>query len=172
MLLTLLASFVAYLVQVTGWQWISLLSISGGITYFILHYLFNSKFWKYLPIPDLDGDWEVKGKTLDRDGNTLYYWKGDWKVEQNWKKILIYQKTKSSESWSYTATISRKKGDKKKWVLAYSYNNEPLLAKNPDLQAHRGFCELEFDLYLKEGDGIYYNSRGRVTFGTMQLTKR
>lgn len=53
----------------------------------------------------------------------------------------------------------------------YSDRNEPRVGE-PSLNAHIGYCEMQFTKSLRDAEGDYFNARGRGTFGRMKLTKR
>lgn len=161
------------LYKLTGWEAFTQLTITAGIVYFGLHWIFNKIVWKYYfsKIPDLSGTWAIDGKTLDERGNTKYEWPALLDIEQNWTKISIALKTKKSQSQSYTATLFRASGTQTGWVLSYSYKNAPELEQTHELHSHKGFCEVEFDKNLNSGKATYFNSAGRKTYGIMTLLR-
>ncbi len=146
-------------------------TVTVGIVYFILHWVFNKWGWKtrFIEIPDLNGAWKVKGSTLDEEGNVKYDWLSDLDIEQNWKQISINIKTEKSQSKSYTATLLKRNGIRGRWVLSYSYKNEPKLNQVHELNSNKGFCEIEFEKNLQSAEGTYFNSAGRRTYGLMSL---
>ena len=148
-------------------------TITTGIVYLVLHWLFNKWAWKipFFEVPNINGTWELTGQTLNDDGTTKYDWEGSIGIEQSWKDILIHLKTKNSQSESYTATLSRRFGPTGGWRLSYSYRNEPELEQSHELNSHKGYCEIEFDKDLTVGKASYFNSSGRRTFGVMNLKR-
>lgn len=168
-----LAQLFTSLSALTGWEAFSKATIATGAIYVVLHWVFNRWLWKLslLGIPDLNGVWSVKGRTIDESGNTKYDWLAELDIEQNWKQITVRTRTKSSQSDSYTATLSKRHGARGGWVLSYSYRNEPDLDQSHELNAHKGFCEIEIDKDIKLGKATYFNSNGRRTYGLMDLVK-
>ncbi|PCF93875.1 pancortin-3 [Vreelandella nigrificans] len=148
-------------------------TITTGIVYFFLHWIFNKWVWKvsFFEVPNINGTWELKGKTLNEDGTTKYDWEGSIGIEQTWKNIQIHLKTKKSQSESYTATLSRRFGPTGGWLLSYSYKNEPEIEQSHELNSHKGYCEVEFNKELTVGKASYFNSAGRKTFGVMNLRR-
>jgi len=168
-----IAQLLALANSVTGWGAFTKATVTTGVVYFGLHWLFNKYAWKipFFAIPDLSGTWKITGKTLDENGNTKFDWEGELGITQNWTTILIHLKTKNSQSKSYTATLSKRDEFCEGWLLSYSYENKPELEQSHELNAHKGFCEIEINKSLKIGKAAYFNSNGRRTFGTMNLNK-
>ena len=160
--------------NLTGLDAFTKVTITTGLIYFTLHWLFNKWAWRitFFEIPDLNGSWEVKSKTLEEDGSTRFKWEGELGVEQDWKKVALHLKTSKSQSNSYTATLSKRYGPTGGWLLSYSYRNEPELEQQHELNSHKGYCEIEFDKELTVGRASYFNSAGRRTFGVMDLTRK
>ncbi|MCS6125001.1 pancortin-3 [Shewanella baltica] len=169
-----IAQLLAMANDLTGLDAFTKVTITTGLVYFALHWLFNKWIWKvpFFEVPDLNGRWEVKSQTLNEDGSTRYYWEAEIGVEQDWKKILLHLKTEKSQSNSYTATLSKRYGPTGGWRLSYSYRNEPELEQSHELSSHKGYCEIEFDKDLKKGRASYFNSAGRRTFGVMDLIRK
>ena len=163
---------VAQAQAITGWGFIEV-SIATGALYAGLHWVFNKFAWKipFFEIPDLNGRWEIKGKTLNEDGSARFDWQGEIGIEQNWKQIVVHLKTANSQSNSYTASLAKKHGPTGGWLLTYSYKNEPELEQTHELNPHKGYCEIDIDNDLKIGKAAYFNSAGRRTFGTIDLVK-
>ncbi len=160
--------------DLTGMDAFTKITITAGIIYFGLHWLFNKIVWKIplFEIPNLKGKWEVAGRTLNDDGTTKFDWEGTIGIEQTWKEILIHLTTKNSQSFSYTATLSKRHGPTGGWLLSYSYKNEPELDKFNNLNSHKGYCEIEINNELQIAKASYFNSGGRRTFGVMDLTRK
>jgi hypothetical protein len=158
--------------HLTGIEAFTKATITTGVIYFILHYVFNNFIWKLtiFGIPDLSGKWKVIGTTLNEDGSVKYEWTANIGIEQNWEKIIINLKTNSSQSFSQTATLEKQHG-LGSWLLSYSYKNEPNINQSHELNAHKGYCQIEFNTDINIGDASYFNNNGRRTFGQMKLTK-
>jgi hypothetical protein len=169
-----LASIVSDLIgkaySFTGFELLGKVTVTIAAIYFGLHWLFNNYLWKYLTIPDISGQWDIKGNTLDLEGNTIYEWKGILSIEQKWDKIAIHFKTEQSEGVSYMATLLKKDGANT-WSLKYSYANDPHTKFAHALTAHKGCSEIDFLGDLSYGEGFYFNSNERHTFGTIQLKR-
>ena len=126
-------------------------------------------FWKvnicqrFLNIPNIDGEWIVEGITVHPEEIN---WTSMLNITQKWEKISVFQKTTTSKSHSVSASLIKKEGEG--YVLMYSYRNEPRLDQ-PELKPHRGYAEIVFN--GNEGDGEYFNSGGRTSYGVMKLKK-
>ncbi len=167
-----ISQFILLLKNFTGLNFLKS-SIPVVVIYFSINYIFNKWVWK-LPIfkiPILQGRWIITGKTLEESGNTKYDWDGEINIEQNWKTILIHLKTKSSQSYSYTATLSKIDGIIGGWQLSYSYRNEAEIEYSHELKDHKGFCEIIFNKELSCGEAQYFNSKNRRTFGSISMKK-
>jgi hypothetical protein len=147
-------------------------TISTGVVYAALYWLFNRYVWRWLnsvlDIPDLSGIWSVTGHSLTLEGELKFEWSGTLKISQKWDRIAIELKTDQSGSFSETASVLLKHDGAAK--LSYSYQNHPK-AGEPELQKHQGFCELTFDEVRRSAEGHYFNSLGRYSFGRMQLAR-
>lgn len=168
-----IAQILAMANNLTGIDAFTKATITTGLVYFGLHWLFNKWIWKlpFFDIPNIGGTWKVTGQTLNNEGVIVYEWEGVIGIEQTWKCILIHLKTQMSQSESYTATLSRRYGPTGGWLLSYSYKSEPELEQSHVLNSHKGYCEIEFDKELKYGKASYFNSAGRRTFGVINLEK-
>ena len=169
-----ISQMLTYAFTLTGIQAFTKATITTGIIYLFLHWLFNKYAWKIpiLKLPDLNGTWNINGKTLDEEGNIIYKWHGTVGIEQTWKQLLIHLQTSQSQSNSYTATLSKRHGPTGGWLLSYSYKNEPEVTVSHELNPHSGYCEIELDIKLTNGNASYFNSRGRRTFGVMKLERK
>ncbi|MDD9158402.1 pancortin-3 [Aliivibrio sp. S4TY2] len=168
-----LGQLFAWANNLTGIDAFTKASLTTGVIYLILHWVFNKWVWKIpvFEVPDLNGIWELEGTTLNEDGGERFKWTGNIGIEQNWKTILIHLKTANSQSSSYTATLSKRYGPTGGWLLSYSYRNEPELEQTHELSSHKGYCEIELDSKLTVGKASYFNSAGRRTFGIMHLKR-
>lgn len=168
-----IAQFLAWANNLTGLDAFTKATVTTGIVFFVLHWCFNKIAWKlpFFKIPNLNGTWSIMGQTLDEKGNAKYDWNGKIGIEQTWKSILIHLKTENSQSHSYTATLAKRHGPTGGWLLSYSYKNEPELEQIHELNNHKGYCEIEFDIDLNLGKATYFNNAGRRTFGIITLNK-
>lgn len=168
-----IAQMLAWATKLTGLDAFTKATITTGVIYLALHWAFNKWAWKIplFEIPNLNGKWILNGKTLDENGETRFDWEGSIGIEQTWKSIAIHLRTEKSQSNSYTATVSKRHGPTGGWLLSYSYKNEPEIEQSHELASHRGFCEIEIDADLKIGKAYYFNSKGRRTFGIMDLVR-
>lgn len=168
-----IAQVFAWANSLTGWDVFTKATITTGVVYFLLHFIFNKFAWRipFFEIPNINGVWKLEGQTLNKEGNIHQEWGGSIGIEQNWKKVSIHLRTEQSQSTSYTATLSKRHGPTGGWLLSYSYRNEPELEHSYELNSHKGYCEIEFDTDLKIGKASYFNSAGRRTFGKMILKR-
>lgn len=153
----------------------SVLSLVGaGAVFSVLYWLFDRYIWRWNPlssllkVPDLSGDWECVGRTLNPDGTTKYEWQGKITILQSWDKLRVRLKTKSSGSNSITAALVVDPIDG--YVLLYHYKNEPIIGEAA-LREHRGCAELKFATDRQSAEGEYFNGYGRDTFGTLRLKR-
>jgi hypothetical protein len=148
-------------------------AISASAIYMIIHWLFDKWGWRicgrFFRLPNLAGEWSVVGKTLDAEGNVRFEWESTLTISQTWSGIEIYQRAKQSESWSYTALVTP--SEHGSTTLAYGYANQPNVSAT-ELQRHSGFCELRFDSNNTTGEGSYFTSRERRSFGSMSLKRK
>jgi hypothetical protein len=146
---------------------------TAAFVYAGVHWLFNRVVWKWkwfssiLGVPDLSGTWHCRGRTLNPIKGAPPDWEGELRITQTWEKIRVYLKTGQSESQSKAASLIFEPGVGCR--VLYSYYNVPALGEK--LQAHVGYSEIMFSETLTSGHGEYFNNKGRVTYGTMQLTK-
>jgi hypothetical protein len=148
---------------------------SFGLIYGILFGIYNRYIWRWrwlslfgLPtITNLSGKYEgtliSSYKTKTEIALTL-------EVVQTWTRLLVYIRTgtDSSESYSYMASLFEV--DDKSSRLTYTYTNEPFSAiADADMQPHDGTARLGF---RRDGSvmGTYFNARMRI--GTITLTKQ
>lgn len=156
----------------TGIEAIGKATVTTALVYFGLHWVFNHQVWKlpFFKIPNLEGEWTIEGKTLKEDGGVTQSWFGKIGIEQTWKDIVIHLKTDNSQSFSQTATLEKQHG-LGGWLLSYSYKNDPVTEHCHELNSHKGYCQIEIDKSLKQGDASYFNNNGRRTFGIMKIEK-
>lgn len=140
-----------------------------------LYWIFNQYLWKFnllrkiLLVPDLNGQWNIEGSTIMKNGQEVdYKWNGILTITQSWSKILIYLQSSKSASKSVAASLYHEEGIGYK--LLYQYENAPL-ANEVELQKHSGTVELLFDLECSSAEGYYYTDQYRKTVGTIKITK-
>lgn len=169
-----LAVFLGFLQNATGWLVVGKATLATGTAYFILDYLFTRFVWNkvLLEIPNLNGLWLVDGKTIGDDGAVKYAWSGEIGIVQNWKTILVHLKTSQSQSKSYTACLFKNDGPIGGWTLSYSYKNEPEVTSAHELNAHKGYCEIQFNTAIDTASASYFNSNNRKTYGMFSLKKK
>lgn len=169
-----LTQLLSYANSFTGWEAFGKATITTGAIYFILHWLFNAYVWKIkiFEAPDLSGEWTIVGKTLDEFGKVRWDWQGEIGITQDWKQILIHLKTETSQSWSYTATLSKRHSPLGGWLLTYSYSNDPEVESSHQLNPHKGYCEAELNKELNAGKIRYFNHSGRNTFGVIEMKRK
>lgn len=147
--------------------------ISAGLTYWVVHFLFNRYGWRALTwlsqVPDINGTWSCEGQTIGDDGSVKFVWTGTVTISQNWEKIRVNLKTATSGSNSIIAALVPEPD--KSWTLFYSYVNEPKIGE-AELQRHSGYAELQFNPGTTSAEGSYFNGRGRGTYGRMQLRRK
>jgi hypothetical protein len=147
--------------------------ITASLTYTALHWFFNKYGWRPLSfiaqVPNISGDWNCVGQTLNDDGSVAHDWIAELSISQTWEKIRVRLETKSSISHSVSvALIPEPDGC---WMLMYSYINKPKVG-NGHLDAHQGYCEMRVVKNLKTAKGEYFTAKGRGTAGTMTFTRR
>jgi len=169
---------------ITGWfdqlhaevgtpRWI-VAPVAAGVVFMLVHLAFDKLVWRwpivrtFLRIPDLNGVWEVTGRTMNPVKGAQSDWSGELRITQTWEKIWVHLATGQSRSSSKAASLLRQPGAG--CVLMYSYRNEPRIGEA--ITPHVGYAELTFDEGLTSADGEYFNSKGRTTFGRMALSRR
>lgn len=153
----------------------TVLSLLGaGSIFTLLYWLFDQYAWRWstvaqlLKVPNLAGEWECIGKSLNEKGETLFDWSGVVTIVQSWDKLRLRLKTKQSGSNSIAAALSYDAADG--YILLYHYHNDPNIDQ-PNLAPHQGYASITFAPDQKSGKGEYFNGRGRITFGTMDLRR-
>lgn len=153
-------------------KWV-IMPITASLAFAIVHFAFDKLLWRWplvralLKIPDLNGVWQVSGHTMNPLEGAPDTWSGELRITQTWEKIWVQLRTGQSSSTSKAASLIRQPGAG--CVLMYSYRNEPLMGE--EISPHVGYAELTFDEALRGADGEFFNSKGRVTFGRMNLTR-
>jgi hypothetical protein len=148
--------------------------ITGTVVFSLLFVIFNRFIWRLaklrqaVGIPNLEGKWEVSGRSYDAENNPKYLWSGVIDITQCYEKITVHLRTRQSASKSISAAIINE--GRVGHRLIYSYRNQPD-AGEKELAPHLGHCELLFDAQLTSARGNYFNGGGRFTHGTMELRK-
>jgi hypothetical protein len=167
-----ISNFAALFSVPLGTQTFVLAPVSAAMVFSLVHFAFSKWGWKVLcrfaQVPDISGQWLCEGTTVDDDGRITYEWNANVTISQDWEKIRVRLKTKQSGSFSVSASLLPE-GDGR-WMLMYSYRNEPRQGE-PELKSHIGYCELVFSADGRSAEGDYFNARGRKTAGRMNLTK-
>lgn len=154
---------------------IIVLPISAAVIYTLGHALFDSWMWrrppilKLLKIPNLNGKWDCKGQTINAQGEITFDWTATIRITQTWEKLRVYLNTGQSKSASIAASLVHEPG--RGYILMYSYRNEPR-AGEVELKSHIGYAELELNEDLTEAYGDYFNNKGRLTCGRMNLIRQ
>lgn len=154
----------------------TILSLVGaGAVFTALYAVFDKALWRwswasrFLKVPDLSGEWECAGTTLDHDGNILRTWQGSIVITQTWDKIRVRLTTHQSSSHSITAALAYDEADG--YTLLYNYKNEPRPGE-PEIRGHSGSASLVFGQALDAASGNYFNGYGRPTYGRMELRRK
>ncbi len=150
--------------------WLSVPSFGGF--YAVLYWLFDSHVWRWrlwrnlalLKVPDLNGEWT--GHVVSSYGNGSIH-EVTISISQKWSKLLVRFDTGLSLSYSISGSL--KVADVANPELSYLYVNEPKASAPDTMSIHRGTATLELKRDALEGD--YYTGRGRMTFGSIKLTR-
>jgi hypothetical protein len=153
----------------------SVLSLVGAsIVFTVLYWILNRFAWRWpllnkaLKVPDLAGEWQCIGQTIQPGGAPGYQWEATVTIFQSWDKIAVRLKTKQSGSESIAAALIC--DDLDGCRLLYNYRNDPRIDE-VELRSHVGSCMFLFSKDLKSAQGEYFNGHGRFTFGTMKLSR-
>jgi hypothetical protein len=154
----------------------SILSLVGAAAVFsALYWVFDRFAWRWrflnavIKVPNVSGEWNCDGQTINSDGGPGYSWKGIVAIFQSWDRIRVRLRTSQSGSESIAAALICDDGDG--YRLLYNYRNDPKIGE-VDLKGHLGFSELVFAKNLETAEGEYFNGHGRYTFGTMRLKRK
>ena len=140
-----------------------------------LYLLFDRYLWKWtilrrvMLVPDLNGKWECRGKTVLRKGESVEFkWEGTLTITQSWSKVLVHLSTSQASSRSVAASIFHDQGVG--YRLLYQYKNEPKPGEG-ELRIHAGSVEMAFDETCENGSGHYFTDSHRNTVGVMELNR-
>jgi len=148
--------------------------ITGTVIFGSLFLIFNKYIWRtarlrgFLGVPDFEGKWDVLGQSYDAENNPKYAWSGTIEITQCYEKITVHLRSKQSSSKSISAAVVNE--GRAGYRLIYSYQNRPDSGEK-ELIPHLGHCDFLFDRGLTTAHGNYFNGGGRMTHGTMTLTK-
>ena len=151
--------------------WLSVPSFAGF--YSALYWLFDRHVWRwrilgkleFVQVPDLNGTWTGDVRS-SYDGYKSIY-PVTVVIRQRWSQITVRLETERSQSRSLAATF--RVVDLPRPELSYLHINEPTPGASATMNIHRGTVDLEFSEGTLEGH--YYTGRGRMTNGTMRLTR-
>lgn len=149
--------------------------VGAGAVFSVLYWLFNNYIWRWskvgmiLRVPNLSGEWQCQGETLNPDGTMRFEWSGTVTIVQSWDKLRVRLKTTQSGSNSITAALLY--DDAEGYRLLYNYRNDPKIDQ-VELSSHLGFADVLFSKDLRAARGSYFNGHGRFTFGNLQLSRR
>lgn len=157
-----------------SWGWtiggVSTLSCFG-----VLYLVFDRFLWRWravrtvLLVPDLNGAWECRGKTILKGGDSQdLAWSATLTIRQSWSRMVVVMTTEQSTSRSIAASLYQEPGSG--YRLIYHYENRPR-ADEAALQRHSGQCDLVFTDDTASASGEYFTGQGRLTVGTMHLTR-
>lgn len=140
----------------------------------ILYGFYNYFLWKFAKyVPFLDSTPNFNGVYEGGLFSSHHEYKTEIPaqiiVKQNWTKMLITLKTKTSKSCSKTGSIITK--TKCDPTLLYFYQNDPNIDSDKSFEIHYGTCEHSWDKDKNSFDASYYSGRGRKTDGIIKLKK-
>ena len=150
--------------------WLSVPSFGGF--YAALYWLFDNHVWRWrlwrraglVKVPDLNGNWA--GNVVSSYGNGSVH-EVTISIVQRWSKLLVRFETEHSQSHSISGAL--KVADVASPELSYLYINQPKASAPCTMGIHRGTATLELKGTVLEGD--YYTGRGRMTYGSIRLTR-
>ena len=150
--------------------------ISSMAVFGIMWFVFNHWLWRrpfarrFLLVPDLNGEWECRGKTIKKDAERIDWpWNGNITIKQSWTKIMIRLQASQSGSKSIAASLYHE-GDGR-YRMIYHYENEPKVSET-ELRRHSGLTVLLFDSQAESAEGRYFTDGDRLTVGEMHLQRK
>ena len=63
----LISEWIKQIYSFSGIEAFEKITVTVTLIYLILYWLFNNYIWKRLSLPNISGEWSVKGKTIDAD---------------------------------------------------------------------------------------------------------
>ena len=151
--------------------WFSVPSFAGVFS--VVYWAFDRWVWRInllrksgiVPIPNLNGRWDgTAWSSYDPSGEGYAV---SLVILQRWTRMVITLETETSQSRSITASL--KLADEPNPTLSYLYRNEPKATAPETMNIHHGTTVVELKGSVLEGR--YYTGRGRVTYGTVKLTR-
>lgn len=149
--------------------------LTATVIWGLLYAVFDRYVWRipfllrWMKLPDLRGEWDCIGRTINPDQTPSYCWEGVVTITQSWDRIKVRLRTAQSRSSSVSAAIAAEETGE--YRLLYHYVNDPR-SDSTDLSAHRGFADILVAADGTSAEGEYFNGRGRFTFGTMTWQRR
>ena len=151
--------------------WLSVPSFAGF--YSVLYWLFDNHIWRWrlwwnlglLRVPNLNGEWA--GNVNSSYGPNGSVHTISISITQKWSKLLVRFDTEHSQSNSISGAL--KVADVASPELSYLYMNQPKSLASEAMEIHRGTATLELKGDVLEGE--YHTGRGRMTFGSIRLTR-
>jgi len=138
--------------------------------YFVLwdRYLWRARPFRWLlnATPNISGRWSVELRS-SYDGHTSVI-VGAVTIRQTWTRISISFVATQSQSCSVAASLVQSATG---WALLYHYDNAPDAAAPASMERHDGTAWLEFSNDLHTANGHYFTGRGRMTQGSLHLTR-
>ena len=150
--------------------WLSVPSFGGF--YAALYWVFDNHVWRWqlwrklglMRVPDLNGKWTGNVESSYGNGSihevTIF-------ITQRWSKLLVTFETEQSRSHSISGAL--KVVDLANPEVSYLYVNQPKALAPGSMQIHRGTAFLELKGSVLEGE--YYTGRGKMTSGTITLSR-
>lgn len=150
----------------------------GGTIYFSVLFFLAEKLILRIPllskickVPNLNGNWEIKGNGKNNKTEEINNWSGKLEIEQTLERISVRLTTTTSTSTSKSLTAALRY-DEGCYILKYDYDNSPNNSAPKDMNKHSGRCEIRFTKDLLEGVANYTNiMTDRETYGIMNLIK-
>lgn len=142
--------------------------LTFGLTFGILHFIFDKWAWKLLStvslLPNLNGKWIVEGVSSFQDGAGFG---GEVTIKQTFSAIEIFGEFNSSTSRSTLAGFCLNHAVP---VFRYAFENTPKNMADPELQRHPGLIELRIGS-TDEMRGDYFSGKHRLRYGEMVLRR-
>ncbi len=88
-------------------------------------------------------------------------------IRQRWTRMVVTLDTENAQSRSIAASL--RSDDEPIPKLSYLYVNEPKATAHETMNIHHGTTVVELKGDVLEGS--YYTGRGRMTYGSVKLTR-
>ena len=151
--------------------WFSVPSFAGVISF--VYWAFDRWVWRFallrrlgiVPIPDLNGEWAgIVLSSYESDGCG---YEVSIVIRQRWTRMVVTLETEYSQSRSIAASL--RSNDEPNPKLSYLYVNEPKATARETMNIHHGTTVVELKGDVLEGS--YHTGRGRMTYGSVKLTR-